>query len=551
VRSTQFAPPPAPVVAALRHPDAWVREVPGVRLSTRHVTELGGPAFQLVGIIDDTLPVRRIAETEGTKVTLSLEHVRHFDLSGAERWRALVSELGAKGQVTLAGCPPVVLRRFVDDLTLVGAAQLATVRLPATCGACHRVFWKTVKTEAVEAGLEKSPACPSCGKAMSVAESQPLLDALVRTVRELREKGPPAVVPEARVEPAPVKKPSPKPPVIDSGTEFFADKYEVLCKLAQGGMADVYLVRHHGAMGFRRVAVIKKVRSEFLTDDRLIRLFLEEAKAAARIDHPNVIHVYDLGRVKGDLFMVLEFVRGRSLSQVMKSVVAKGDVAPPVIAAAVVADLCKGLARAHQPDSTGQLLVHRDVTPGNVLVSFDGVVKLVDFGLAGAERMRHADDAVLGNPSWLAPEIYLEQAATPQTDIWGAGLVLLAMLVGRNPFWRPTLPATIQAILNDKVKRPLIKPWIPRQVFAVVERALEKNPEKRYREASSMAEDLTAACRKLGGGDVSKWIREAFAKEVERENEFARRCGAATFTDALLTSDAAQVERFYGGTTRG
>ncbi len=545
MRASNVANPLPEAMSALRQPGIWFGEIPGLRLTTRKTVNLNTTKLSLSGIVDDSFPVRRVVEGGGGASVLSLGQVSHFDLTGCERWRHMLEGLTAQGSVALDVCPPVVLRRFLDDPSLIGKATIERVALPVHCQKCRRVQWNPIRATDMSRWLDSPWRCPTCAEDLNLTDRRDSWRELVGALDPSKSRAVAAV-------PAP----APKPPTPRNAggapassperiAEEFADKYEVLCKLAEGGMAEVYLVRQHGAMGFRRLAVIKRVRADLLTDDRMIRLFLDEAKLAARIDHPNVIRVYDLGRSQGAYHMVLEFVHGRSLAQAMGEVVARGGAAPAAIAATIVADLCRGLAHAHQPDATGRALVHRDVTPANVLLGFDGVVKLVDFGLAGEHHVKGDERLVLGSPAWVPPEIYLGRPATPQSDLWGMGLLLLAMIDGKNPFRRATVEETGFSIIRDKVTRPWFSP-MPRRLFNIIRRGLEKDPAKRYADARSMEEELRAAIPKLRGDtDVGAWMRRLFAHETRLENEFVRRSGAANLVDALLTRSPAEISRFF------
>ncbi|MBI5509302.1 MAG: serine/threonine protein kinase [Deltaproteobacteria bacterium] len=553
VRSVTPAAPPAAVLGTMRRPDSWLPEVPGVRLTTRQSVEGNNTNIRLAGIIDGTFPGRQVAATDSPSATIDMQRVAHFDASGFERWRTAMDSLTQNVATSLVNCSAVALRRFADDPALLSGATVASILFPGRCGTCRRATWYSIAVGSFDGWLASSPSCAECGVPIDIAEREEDYREFIAAVSKQR---PGRAV--AASSPAPAKAAPPKKPAVaqkaavakatvEEAKKRFANKYEFVCKLGEGGMAEVHLVRQHGAMGFRRLAVVKQVRADLSTDDRMIRLFLDEAKLAARMDHPNVIRVLDLERVEGSFFMVLEFVHGRSLTEIMSEVVGHGATVPPTVVATIIADLCKGLARAHIPDTSGRMLVHRDVTPGNVLVSFDGVVKLVDFGLAGYVRSRNWDkDTILGNPFWMAPEIFLGKEATPQTDLWGAGLLLISMLTGANPFRRATVDQTAYAIVNDKIDRPGWTSKIPRSLFPIIEKSLEKDPAHRYSDAGKMEADLRAALTKLKGEtDLAAWLKKLFPHVIRFENEFVRRCGASSLVDALLASDSDKASRFF------
>ena len=549
VRSADVVSPPAAVLGLLRQPDSKLLEIPGVRLSVRQTVALSVTKFQLAGIIDQSFRGRRLVEAGAPAVTLELEHVRHFDPSGFAHWRAMLADLRQQGTVALAGCPPPLLKQMVDDPSLLANASVTSVSAPLMCPKCHAPRWTTLGIGVTDPGA--AGPCPQCKEPVSAFRAPGVLERFRNVLKSGAQN---SAVPAPPL-PTPVPRPLPPPrtPIApkaqDRSINLIAGKYEMLCKLGEGGMAEVYLARHHGAMGFRRLVVIKKVREEFLTDDRRIRLFLDEAKLVARIDYPHVIRVYDLDRVDGSLVMVLEFVHGRSLTEVMHSLRPGETGVAPALAATIVADLCRGLARAHQPDSTGRTLVHRDVTPGNVMVSFDGVVKLVDFGLAAWQRSTADKGTLIGAPSWMAPETFLSREATPQTDIWGAGLVLLSILTGKNPFRRGTVEMTANAVVYEKLDRSQLSSRIPRRLYPIIERCLEKEAAKRYADASEIADELTAAAAKLGKANLSAWICGLFADNLRREQEFAKRLGRPSFIDALLAAPSPAVADFYATQT--
>ncbi len=539
VRSAEVVSPPASVVGFLRQPGTRLFEVPGLRLAVRQTMALSMTRFQFAGIIDQGFRGRRLVDAAAPAVTIDVEHVRHFDPSGFVHWRTALDELARQGPVLLAGCPPPMMKRMSEDPRLIGPAQVQSISAPLECPKCKTCRWVTLPlltTDPAAAG-----PCAKCGEAVSAFRQPDLL----AQFRDACRNEPSRSAPLIRVSPE-------KPPDRDVATkastghvELISGKYEVLCKLAEGGMAQVALVRQHGAMGFRRLAVIKTVRDEFLTDDRRIRLFLEEAKLVARIDYPHVIRVYDLDRVDGSLLMVLEFVHGRNLGEIMRAIAPAGTGIPPAIAATIVADLCLGLGRAHQSDSSGRVLVHRDVAPGNVMVTFDGVVKLVDFGLAAWQRSVEEKDVLLGNPSWMAPECYQEQDATPQTDIWGAGLLLLSTILGRNPFRRATVPMTAVAILRETLQLGGYGATLPRKLHPIIERCLDKDPGKRYADAVEIAADLRAVIPKLGEVNIPSWMGKLFSASLKREEAFARSVGQSSLIDALLVASPQAVAQYY------
>jgi eukaryotic-like serine/threonine-protein kinase len=545
VRSVGYTPPPMPVMQLIRRPDSWVRHVPGDRLTIRHPAPDAIPTIELAGIIDGGAAID-VSQLAGEKVRISVRDVIHVDTAGTAPWRDAIRDLLGRSQVVLSRVPPVMLRRAIEDPTLFAGTSIESAALSILCRKCQKRTWVVVPQD-FRQPLNKLPtgACKQCNNP-TLEFPLPAAD-LEAFARVLREPPPPApLLPlHARATEKKEEKKTAAPAATPSA-DAIENKYEVLCKIGQGGMAEVYLARQLGAMGFRRLVVLKKVLPDLLTDDRMVRLFLDEARVAAEIAHTNVIRVHDLGRDNAAYFMAMEFVHGRSLVDALRQM-RPGNAAPPYVAASIAADLCSALAQTHLPDAKGNQLIHRDVTPGNVLVSFDGIVKLADFGLAGYRHFNKdklRSGLLLGSASYIAPEIYLGEDARPQSDIWGVGLLLYVLLTCEHPFKRDTVENTARAVVNDRVRRPWGK--IPRKLFAIIERALVKDPKARYTSAKDMENDLRAVLHKLKRNvTVAEWIRDLFKAQIEFENKFTDASRARNLTDALLRSSPQEVERFY------
>ena len=215
-------------------------------------------------------------------------------------------------------------------------------------------------------------------------------------------------------------------------------KYELLQRIATGGMAEVYLARSFGVAGFEKRLVIKRIRPELAEDPRFIRMFIHEAKISVHLNHPNVVQVYELGRVSGTHYMAMEHLHGKDLTRLVKTLRAHETKLPLPIACWVVAEALRGLSHAHgqtlETDANVQL-VHQDVSPHNILVTFEGDVKVVDFGIA---RLVNTAEAAQASPeegsrrpgggkyAYMSPEQALGQPVDHRTDVFSAGIVFAA-----------------------------------------------------------------------------------------------------------------------------
>jgi len=206
-------------------------------------------------------------------------------------------------------------------------------------------------------------------------------------------------------------------------------KYQLIKRLATGGMAEVWLAKQTGIEGFNRHVVIKQILPHLAEDPEFVQMFLNEAKIASRFNHPNIAQIYDLGAENGSYFIAMEFIHGEDLGKVMRRAWTSGQWVARHIALRIVADTCQGLYYAHtRIDEQGRPLkvVHRDISPQNILISFDGAVKLVDFGIAKAadQVSLTKSGAIKGKFAYMAPEQAGGKAIDGRTDIFALGLVL-------------------------------------------------------------------------------------------------------------------------------
>jgi eukaryotic-like serine/threonine-protein kinase len=271
--------------------------------------------------------------------------------------------------------------------------------------------------------------------------------------------------------------------------------YTVLTKLASGGMATVYVGRKRGAAGFERLVAIKCCHPHLRNNEEFSSMFLDEARLAASIRHSNVVGTLDVH--DGELlYLVMEYIEGFSLANLMRHAAESETPVPPGIAVRVMIDALTGLHAAHElRDANGRFLnlVHRDVSPQNVLVGVDGVSRITDFGIAFASARATVTQAgrIKGKFAYIAPEQVKSQHATRRMDIFSAGAVLWEALTGRSLFRRQDDIATVDAVLNGPIPRPSrFAPDLPSEVDAVLLKALQRNPDDRYATAADFAEAL-------------------------------------------------------------
>jgi len=297
-------------------------------------------------------------------------------------------------------------------------------------------------------------------------------------------------------------------------------RYELLLPIAKGGMAEVWAARLHGTRGFQKVVAIKTILSGAIDDARMEEMFLVEAELASQIHHPNVVGTIDLGEHDGVLYLVMEWVDGESLNVLMSKAAAQGGV-PLAIGVNLIGQACQGLYAAHQlRDDQGALLgvVHRDVSPHNVLVTYSGTAKLVDFGIAKATSQASSTEAgeVKGKFAYMAPEQVRAQAVDARTDLFALGILLYQITTGKHPFRGENPAETLQNICAERGPVPpsAFLPDYPAELEAVVLKALAKNPDARF---SSANELLTALEKAMPGPleasfevQVSEYLKQLF-----------------------------------------
>lgn len=308
-------------------------------------------------------------------------------------------------------------------------------------------------------------------------------------------------------------------------------RYELLLRVAQGGMARVWAARLHGTRGFRKLVAIKTMLPGVMDGERLEQMFLEEATLASGIHHPNVVDTLELGEQDGVLFMVLEWVDGEPLSLVLQEAAKIGGVPLP-IGVNLVAQACKGLHAAHElMDETGAPLgvVHRDVSPHNVLVTFSGIAKVVDFGIAKAtQRSSTLTEAgeVKGKLAYMAPEQVRGRAVDRRTDVFALGTILYTLTTGTHP-WKGDHPgATTERLISERPAKPpsSLRDDYPEALEAVVLQALQKDPDKRFATAERMLAALEEAVPSSLEGNAEARIAEFMktlvgARGVERRKQ--------------------------------
>ena len=306
-------------------------------------------------------------------------------------------------------------------------------------------------------------------------------------------------------------------------------RYEVLVKLATGGMAVVYIGRAQGLAGFERLVALKVLHQNLAHEEEFVRMFLDEARLAARIRHPNVVPTIDISDTPDTgFFIVMDYVEGDHLGALLAGAHKTGAPLPLPVTLRVVSDALAGLGAAHDLRSeNGELLklVHRDVSPHNIMIGSDGVARLTDFGVAKAEnRLAHTRDGQLkGKLAYMAPEQAMRGSCDSRSDLFAVGVILWEAVTGRRLFRAENPGATLTKLLHDPIVAPsTIDPALA-PLDPVLARALDRNPDGRYQTAEELIDALEHVAPQVGGlaslREVSAVVRALTSEKLRKEHE--------------------------------
>jgi eukaryotic-like serine/threonine-protein kinase len=308
-------------------------------------------------------------------------------------------------------------------------------------------------------------------------------------------------------------------------------RYELLCILAQGGMANVWLARFQGKHGFTKLVAVKTILPHIAEDEHFKQMFLDEARVAAHIEHPNVVQINDVGDHGGVSYLVMDLVEGESLQGILKACDKQGKRLPLGVALRVLADACLGLDAAHElRDPSGRLMnvVHRDISPQNILVTVAGTAKVIDFGIAKARDRATSDTSagtLKGKISFMPHEQALGREVDRRTDTWALGAVLYMLLCGRPPYKGEHQLATLQLVMSGAPIVPL-PDQVPAVIRSIVAKALMHDPAHRFQTARELGMALEDAMNRLGLGtttvQVAQLLQERIGDKLQERRDFVQ-----------------------------
>jgi serine/threonine protein kinase len=347
---------------------------------------------------------------------------------------------------------------------------------------------------------------------------------------------------------------------LGSGPTAFG-KYQLFASLGRGGMADVFLALSRGPLGFNKLVVVKRLRSTLSDEASYLEMFLDEARLAARLNHPNVVHTYEVGEHEGAYFIAMEYLEGQPLNKIIRELAKRGEELEPPQCARIVSDALLGLHHAHELkdyDGTPLRIVHRDVSPHNVFVTYDGQVKLVDFGIAkaGLSSTETEVGVLKGKVAYMSPEQAMGIELDRRADLFSMGIVLWELLTRKRLMQGDSAASTLHHILNSPIARvSSVLPRIDPELDAVVAKALDKNPDHRFQDALAMREALERWIRVTGQnvrqeeiGERVSTMFDAVRADVKRQiQQHMAAVATATSPQELAQLSLDSLRRFHSG----
>lgn len=336
------------------------------------------------------------------------------------------------------------------------------------------------------------------------------------------------------------------------GAPRIADKYDLLRRLGRGGMAEVFLAKQKGLEGFQKLVVIKRILPHRAQDGEFVTMFLDEARTAADLRHPNVVNVFDINRDLGTYYMAMEFLHGSDVRGIMKRSAKKRAWIPTEHVVEMVMGAAAGLHYAHQKrglDGRPLNIVHRDISPQNIIVGFTGETKIVDFGIAKAASQQVETEAgvLKGKFAYMSPEQVRGEPLDGRSDLFALGIVLWELLTLRRLFKRESEQQTLMAVMDEDAP-PIrqARPELPKSLEKVVAKALARDLDERYQTCEEFREALEDCLAHEGiahsPARLGEYVRTLFGDEIEPESAL----GEEQLDDSALEIHPSVVRRPKG-----
>jgi len=327
-------------------------------------------------------------------------------------------------------------------------------------------------------------------------------------------------------------------------------RYTILSHLASGGMAELFIARQEAVGGFEKDLVVKMLQERYAANPRVLQMFLDEARLAAKLNHQNIVHMYDVDKVDGIHYIAMEYIHGETVTDIVRKSIADGSFLPLEHAVQVVADTAAGLEYAHERrDTEGRpaRIVHRDVSPSNILVTYEGITKIVDFGIAKVQdQIREESGMRPGKVSYMSPEQVKGEVADHRADIYSLGIILYEITVGRR-LWRGPPEQVLRRIVEEQVPPPTyVRRGYPHALELIIMKALEKRPQNRQQSAAELQHELLEfmeeAGLKSGPRRLARYMKDLFGVDTTVRPPAGATNGVAAAPEAVAAEQSEEQE---------
>ncbi len=508
--------------------------------------------FRIIGTVGAMFRARPFLVGAEGEVVIDLAEVTHFDPLGKREWTRLLKTLaGQVPSITLVDVTDSFLANAADSISLARNIAAASVLVPYFCIDCGKVSSTSQSLENANWPLHlPERVCSVCGgttqSALRAETLAPLQKAstnipsasskLVANRQEILSR----VIADANVADA-----GDRGSAALGSEDTILGKYKIVRRLSQGGMAEVFLAKQVGIGGFEKPVALKRILRQLLESRHLaVDMFLNEAKIAGRLMHPNIVQVLDVGEEGGALYLAMEYVRGKDLRDVLKKLRANRTTMPLGDVCFIVREVAQALHHAYwSSDLAGKQLsvVHRDVSPHNVILGYDGTVKLLDFGVAMSAVTEHSETMIAGKWAYMSPEHTANQPVDHRSDLFSLGVMFYLLCTGTMPFGG-TEPREIVKKIRAGNYKPLHEaaPHIPEPIAHIVSRLLASKPDERPQTGAEVAAQLGEIARGFGletsTSSVANLLSQLFANEEGAMKEVLR----ASSEDISATRRTAQ-----------
>ncbi|MEJ7602113.1 MAG: serine/threonine-protein kinase, partial [Kofleriaceae bacterium] len=482
--------------------------------------------FRIIGTINSMFRARPFLVGAEGEVVIDLAEVEKFDSGGQKEWRRLLKNLsGQVPAVTLVDVNESFLASAGDSLAIARNIAVASVLVPYGCIECFRTSFESVQAKwPMQFGAHVCAMCGgSTGNKLSPESLLPLkkgstivAPASAKVIGQRDE-----ILSRALID-ASVAQAGENASAAVTADDTILGKYKIVRRLSAGGMAEVFLAKQVGIGGFEKPIALKRILRKLLeTRQTAVELFLNEAKIAGRLTHPNIVQVLDVGEVQGALYLAMEYVHGKDLRNVIKKLQQNRIIMPLGEACYVVREVAQALHHAYwSSDMTGQQLavVHRDVSPQNIILSYDGTVKLLDFGVAMSAVTEHAETGIVGKWLYMSPETTTNQQIDHRSDLFSLGVILYLLCSGYMPFTGREPKEIVKKIRAGQYKPLQEIVAIPERLAQLVDRLLAPNPDDRPQRGQEVVAELTEISRQYGiessGANIAYILKQLFPNEI-------------------------------------